>query len=711
MNTFFQKAVPIWAKGRADEMNCELAFRAIIAGQDASLHLAASSIYRVWVNGKFVCAGPARAAHGFYRVDEIDLTPQLCAGQNTVVIEVTAFNVNSYDTLDQPGFLTAEILQNHAVTAATGDGSFGVYDLHQRIQRVQRYSFQRAFAEAYRLRACKQAFYLGSDGGAERLESETQAEERYLRRETPMPQFEPLQVQRIVQTGSVSFDVPCGALRKDRAYTQIGPMLKGYPADTLEEHLSDEAQTFAWKPSCHAAEDTAQITLENSYATCRFPYNATGFLCMTVECAQACTVYLLFDEILTDGDVDFLRLTNCNCFKYDLDAGTHRIMTFAPYTMMYLKIAAKGACRVSEVRMLQYQHPAPEFQIRLPEQKQLREIADAAVRTYRQNALDLFMDCPSRERAGWLCDSFFTARTEHALTGQCTVEKAFLENFLLAERFAHLPDGMLPMCYPADHYDGNFIPNWAMWFVLELEEYIKRSGDCAFAERAKSRVYGLIQYFATFENEYGLLEKLEKWVFVEWSRANDPDVVQDVNFPTNMLYARMLQIAGRLYGDSALLEKSQKLQETIRQRSFNGLFFTDNERRTAHGLENPGNITEVCQYYAFFMGTADKRTYPELWQTLVQKFGPHRAADCCPDVAPANAFIGDYLRLELLYLDGQTEKLLQDLKEYFTPMAERTGTLWEHDQPSASCCHGFASHVLYWLAKIYGTEKTQYAGA
>ena len=177
-----------------------------------------------------------------------------------------------------------------------------------------------------------------------------------------MPQFEPLQVQRIVQTGSVSFDVPCGALRKDRAYTQIGPMLKGYPADTLEEHLSDEAQTFAWKPSCHAAEDTAQITLENSYATCRFPYNATGFLCMTVECAQACTVYLLFDEILTDGDVDFLRLTNCNCFKYDLDAGTHRIMTFAPYTMMYLKIAAKGACRVSEVRMLQYQHPAPEAQ-------------------------------------------------------------------------------------------------------------------------------------------------------------------------------------------------------------------------------------------------------------------------------------------------------------------------------------------------------------
>lgn len=710
MDKLFQKAVPIWATGRAYEMNCELAFRAAIADADAILYLAASSVYRVWVNGNFVCAGPARAAHGFYRVDEIDLTPQLCTGQNTVVIEVTAFNVNSYDTLDQPGFLTAEILQSHEVTAATGDDSFGVYDLHQRIQRVQRYSFQRAFAEAYRLRTCRQVFYLGGDGG-EQLEAEMQAEKRYLRRETPMPQFEPLQVQRMIQTGKVSFDIPCETLWKDRAYTQIGPLLKGYPADDLEEHLSDEAQTFVWEPSCGTAEDVSQIALENGYAICRFPYNATGFLCMTVECVQACTVYLLFDEILTNGDVDFLRLTNCNCFKYDLDAGTHRIMTFAPYTMMYLKIAAKGTCRVSEVRMLQYQHPAPEFQIRLPAQKQLREIAAAAVRTYRQNALDLFMDCPSRERAGWLCDSFFTARTEYMLTGQCAVEKAFLENFLLAEQFACLPDGMLPMCYPADHYDGNFIPNWAMWFVLELDEYIRRSGDCTFAERAKPRVYGLIQYFASFENEYGLLEKLEKWVFVEWSRANDPDVGQDINFPTNMLYARMLQIAGALYSDPVLLEKSQKLHETIRQRSFNGSFFTDNERRTEQGLVNPGNITEVCQYYAFFMGTADKQTYPELWQMLVRDFGPHRAADCYPDVAAANAFIGDYLRLELLYLDGQTEKLLQDLKEYFTPMAERTGTLWEHNQPSASCCHGFAAHVLYWLAKIYGTEKTQYAGA
>ena len=29
---------------------------------------------------------------------------------------------------------------------------------------------------------------------------------------------------------------------------------------------------------------------------------------------------------------------------------------------------------------------------------------------------------------------------------------------------------MLPMCYPSDHNDGVFIPNWAMWFVVQLKD-------------------------------------------------------------------------------------------------------------------------------------------------------------------------------------------------------------------------------------------------
>ena len=41
--------------------------------------------------------------------------------------------------------------------------------------------------------------------------------------------------------------------------------------------------------------------------------------------------------------------------------------------------------------------------------------------------------------------------------------------------------------------------------------------------------------------------------------------------------------------------------------------------------------------------------------------------------------------------------MLEDIRGFFLPMAEKTGTLWENMTPTASCNHGFASHVLVWL--------------
>lgn len=84
-------------------------------------------------------------------------------------------------------------------------------------------------------------------------------------------------------------------------------------------------------------------------------------------------------------------------------------------------------------------------------------------------------------------------------------------------------------------------------------DYRDRGGSEKLIEAFRDRVYALLAYFRPFENEYGLLEKLDGWVFVEWSKANE--LVQDVSFPTNMLYARMLRAAGELYGDAALTKR------------------------------------------------------------------------------------------------------------------------------------------------------------
>lgn len=151
---------------------------------------------------------------------------------------------------------------------------------------------------------------------------------------------------------------------------------------------------------------------------------------------------------------------------------------------------------------------------------------------------------------------------------------------------------MIDMCYPSSGCD-NFIENWALFYILELEDYCRRTGDVTLAKLSASKVNGLLEYFAAKENEFGLLENASGWVFVEWSRANDKKFTEGVNFPSNMLYAAALESAGRLYGGD-MAQKAGNLRGRIREFSFNGEFFEDNCVRENGVLVRKGHTSETC---------------------------------------------------------------------------------------------------------------------
>jgi alpha-L-rhamnosidase len=334
------------------------------------------------------------------------------------------------------------------------------------------------------------------------------------------------------------------------------------------------------------------------------------------------------------------------------------------------------------------------------EDKELNKIIKAAANTFSQNAVDVLTDCPSRERAGWLCDSYFSGRAEKLFTGKNEIERNFLENYIFSPQLKELPDGMLPMCYPCDHYDGVYIPNWAMWFVLELKDYYERTGDISLINSAKEKVYSLIDFFKKYLNEDGLLENLESWVFIEWSKCNDEDYVKGVNYPSNMLYSAMLKAAGKLFNDDKLIELSTKMNKVIIEQSFNGDFFEDNRIRENGVLKSQNHLTETCQYYAFYFDVAKREDYCALFDTLIEKFGPKRDIKTVyPHIAQSNAIVGNYLRLELLLKNGFYKEVLEECKDFFSKMAERTGTLWEHSFVSGSLNHGFASIAGNYIIK------------
>src|SRR5690606_24150321 len=155
-------------------------------------------------------------------------------------------------------------------------------------------------------------------------------------------------------------------------------------------------------------------------------------------------------------------------------------------------------------------------------------------------------------------------------SGERVVEKVMLDNYRLAPSIPFIPEGMLPACYPGDSPDGRYIPQWALWYVVELEGYFERNKLAQKAD-VKSLCYRLLRFLADYQNEDGLLEKLDRWNFIEWSKANE--WVQDVNYPTNMLYAKVLRLVGDWYDDRELTALAERVKQTVLEQSFDGSFF------------------------------------------------------------------------------------------------------------------------------------------
>ena len=692
----FLIARPIWAKGLCDEMNCTLGFyKKINSCGKVTLKIATSGFYRLLINGEFTYYGPARAPHGFFRVDELEL--DLPSGEVNIAFEVINHRAKSYGIISNSAFFTAEIETKGEVIAATGsDNDFDCFILTHRVKKVQRYGFQRPFAEGYKLNCGFADWSIGKEvKNAKKADTEICEEKVYIERNIRHHKFTPSAPQTLISKGSIKIEPPKSYYRHF-SWTDAGKTdLQGYTPEEFEFSMSDEAQELKndLVTECNSPAPNSFTLHEKDFHILSLQGERTGFISLKIDCKKAGTLYITFDEILSCGDVNSYRMDCCNVIRLDLDAGVHDFCSMEPYGFKFIKLTAKsGEFEIGELHLKEYICPEPLCDLYKSDDADINCILEAAKQTFLQNSADMFMDCPTRERAGWLCDSFFLGRSEFYFTGANKIEHNYLENYLLPEGYPNVPDGMVPMCYPSDHSSNSFIPNWAMWFIIELEEHKNRTGDAEFISRFENKIKGILGWFRQYENGDGLLERVPGWVFVEWSAANS--FTKDINFPTNMLYARALDAAARLLNESELSCKAEKLRNIIRERSFDGEYFIDNEVYVDGVLTRTENRTETCQYYAFFTGVATPETHNELWQKLLKEFGPERTKKGIhPEIHPSNAFIGNYLRLMLLDENGFYEQLLDESKGYFLYMAERTGTLWEFISTEASCNHGFASYT------------------
>ncbi len=664
----------VWGRDYIGKTNSGLFFRLITESDNASsarLTLSAKQVYKILLNGQTVGYGPERTAHGYSKVDRMTLNYK--AGKNVLVVEILQPFVENYYIVKENAYFCAE-LETCGRKYTTKDFSCCLQS--DRVENSQRYSPQRTFAESYDMSLSRTAFYSGEDVFPE-VETAEVKKDILIERDCTYPLFANYDSIKLIKTGTFSVDHDKRIREEDKFL--INEVFERFPD---RENLTDTVSSFAFGET---------DSLQRRFYFYELDREVSGFINIALEAESDSEIYVLFDEILGGGDIKINRLACANIIKWKLKKGKYILSSFEPYSLKYLKICLlKGELSCISPSITLYENSAAyklKFNIK---NEKLDLILRAAQNTYAQNSVDMLIDCPSRERAGWINDCWLSRYSPYLFEGGGAPFESLLRAYALAPDGLGIPKGMLPMCYPSDFYTKRFICACAMWFVLCLNEYRRTNGKNEIVELSIPKIKENLDYFAGFENEYELLEDIEGWVFVEWSDAGLPSHTEGVNFPTNMLYHKMLIAASEILEDKTLLQKAARIKENIISLSYNGSFFEDNAVREDGRLTLKGHLTEVCQYYAFECGVASKLDFPALYEAMKNDFA-YKSESIHKGVGRANIIIGMCLREKLLLTMGEADKVLKEIEEIYYPMAKETETLWEHIDERASCNHGIAS--------------------
>lgn len=694
---------PVWVKGAEREMNAFFGFAAKFdakAGDKAEIRFSAASIARVWVNGEFAAYGPARAPEGFMRVDVWPIGAHLKDGENIVAIEVANSGVNEFYFPESPAFLAAEVSVGGKIVASAAR-DFKAIDLPV-VRETSRFSYQRGFGEFYSVTPESKRWR------TEGIPGEGLAIGRvFCRKELPRGVSYPdMSIDRTFKPtvrSALKFDAERKIKLADTLNRAGKGNFKGFAVEKLKVNMFERVQRLVAVSTGPCGGGDIELAAMEGVAY-EGEKNTAGFPMVEVECLEPATLWLAMDEFAAaSGLPDPVRFFGCvNAMGWRLEKpGRYRLESMHPYGLKCAHLMVEsGKVKISSFAVRSYLNSDVKRAKFKCSDAAFDKIFAAAKQSLACNAVDIFTDCPGRERGAYFGDTIFTGRGADVLLGDCGFERVLFENYALAEKFKDVPEGMIPMCYPADVMldKPHWIPNFGLWSVVQLFDYLERSGDKAMVEAFRPKAEGLLKWFRSSRNEMGLLENLPGWVFVEWSDASR--FVNGISFATNMTYIRFLDAFAGLYGDESCAKEAAKLRDAVLRLSWRGEWFCDNATRDGKGrLKFTGEATELNQYLAFFSGVASREKCPGLWSRILE-LGPMRKPGAYPKLWPSNLLFGFSLRLVLLSEAGESERVLDEVRHLFLPMAEKTGTLWESvGTDGYSCCHGFPSMAAWLIAR------------
>lgn len=676
---------------------------------DAKICISAQNIYRLYINGEMVMQGPRRTAHGYLRVDEINVEKYLSGGENHIAVELVeygdGYDKYSNDSTLEEGMLICELVCAGNCVFATGRDEMRVQKLNFRVERSERISHSREAIEIYNLSEGYDAWALGAGEFVSAARSDIK--KTYLHTSLPFPSL-----CRHIPGGIISFGA-CHLDRKRKFPLCFYEKREGY-FDRLQELAFVECRQTVDIPSASVKlqKTNNELVIESesdSYVMMDMGKSVVGLLCVELESDGGTFDFVRSEAVDEQGNMPYHFAT---VSRLHAKGGKIKRVFFEAGVYRYLKIYIRDCkrVRIKDISVLEYSYPDEHRCSFSCSDDNANILYDSAKQTLLLNTLDVFMDCPDRERGGWLCDSLWTARAASLMLSDDRVEREMLETFLVTDS-KKIFNGFFPEVYPANKKNYPLlagITTWSFWLMCELCEYVNRTGDESLAREFEGRVGSFVDGCEEFIGKSGLLENLPH-VFVDWSMSNSSISTRPISTAANALYSYTLVQLGVLYQNHAWISRGREVRNALRcvieKNKGDGIAFTDSFRWEQDDVVARPISTEACIYTSLWAGLYNKEENAELMSFVTDNMGTCPKLPRNTDIQKSNLFIGLCIRLDLLSRIGAYDTMYKELLDiYMWQIEEGPGTLWENNfKHTTSMCHGFASHAgVHLLRDIVG---------
>lgn len=646
------------------------------------IHLSADNRYRLWVNGRAVCAGPARGSLYNWYFETLDIAPYLQQGNNVLAVQV--WNMAEYAAVAQVSNQTALVVQGDGETEkiVNTDRSWKVMQNKAyspcSIDNGSRLHSYMVIGPGDRVNAALYPWGWEQAGYADTAWQQAQW---------------------------VAAAFPAG-VGTDNLWTLAPRTIPLMEESTQRIPLVRRAEGLpgtgagSWGEKARTVPAHSHVTLllDQTYNTVAYPELITSG-------GKGAVVQLTYAEALLNpqrqkGNRDSIegKTIAGNYDIFEPDGGSHRL--FRPLwfrTFRYLQLDITTGDQPLTIEDLYGRYTGYPFQQKArfsSSDTSLQQIWNVGWRTARLCAGETYFDCPYYEQLQYEADTRIQAFISLYVTGDDRLMRKAINDFYTSR----VPEGLTQGRFPSNRLQ--VIPPFSLFWVSMLYDYWMLRRDNAFLQQYLMAARGVLDWYEKkMDHTMQMLGPMPWWNFVDWNTHfpnGTPDGATDGNSAViSLQYAYTLEQAAALFayfGHTTEAAHYATLAKTIASGTYRHCF--DKNR----GLMANTPAKQTFSQHASIMGVlahaVPAAQAPSVMQKVLTDTG----------ISQATFYYRFYLTRALKQA-GMAHLYYEQLQPWRDMLAMGLTTFAENPEPTRSDCHAWSASPNYdFLATLCGIE-------